>query len=237
MQDQKTASAPASLSGMSADACLESCWFSERLLVKGGPAGKGDVLPEPPQMVIDGSKEYPSMMEELDTGETEGKTKMAFAKMQIPNELRDKYVLQDKDFELNESQNDKESPNGVSVEAMEKEDALAEASFATASVGGATVQTEGYSDDFDNGNKDVASANNSVSNSRRSPGTLPASRPFSKEGERTPSASKGTSPRGTTGKNIKPSNSNASLNSTGSLPSIGRKSKVRENVEAAGLYA
>ena len=45
-------------------------------------------------------------MEELDAGDTEGKTKMAFAKMQVPNELRGQYLLDDKDFEVN---NDKPS--------------------------------------------------------------------------------------------------------------------------------
>ena len=73
-------------------------------VTKGGAAGKGPEPPEPPVMSTDGSAQYPNMMEELDGGESEGKTKMAFAKMQIPSNLREAYLLHDQDFLLNDKE-------------------------------------------------------------------------------------------------------------------------------------
>lgn len=78
-----------------------SYWYARVTVTKGGAAGKGPEPPEPPVMSTDGSAQYPNMMEELDGGESEGKTKMAFAKMQIPSNLRDAYMLTDNDFLFN----------------------------------------------------------------------------------------------------------------------------------------
>ena len=78
-----------------------SLWYARVTVTKGGAAGKGPEPPEPPVMSTDGSAQYPNMMEELDGGESEGKTKMAFAKMQIPSNLREAYLLTDTDFSLN----------------------------------------------------------------------------------------------------------------------------------------
>jgi hypothetical protein len=50
-------------------------------------------------MSVDGASQYPGMMEEIDSGEVEGKTKMAFAKMQVPQNLRESYLLTDADFD------------------------------------------------------------------------------------------------------------------------------------------
>lgn len=73
-------------------------WYARIAVTKGGAAGKGPDPPEPPPMSTDGSAQYPNMMEELDGGEVEGKTRMAFAKMQIPSNLKDSYLLTDADF-------------------------------------------------------------------------------------------------------------------------------------------
>lgn len=73
-------------------------WFAKVIVTKGGAAGKGPDAPEPPQMTTDGSSEYPPMLEELDAAEVEGKTKMAFAKMQIPANVRELHLLTDADF-------------------------------------------------------------------------------------------------------------------------------------------
>lgn len=73
-------------------------WFAKVIVTKGGAAGKGPDAPEPPQMTTDGSSEYPPMLEELDSAEVEGKTKMAFAKMQVPANVRELYLLTDGDF-------------------------------------------------------------------------------------------------------------------------------------------
>lgn len=68
-------------------------------------ATRGPPPPEPPQMVSESSGDYPSMVDDLDAGETEGRTKMSFAKMQTPVELRESYVFDDHDFDV---QNDDE---------------------------------------------------------------------------------------------------------------------------------
>jgi hypothetical protein len=81
-------------------------WYSRIAVTKGGAAGKGPDPPEPPPMSTDGSAQYPNMMEELDGGEVEGKTKMAFAKMQIPSNLKESYLLQDSDFMIFDERED-----------------------------------------------------------------------------------------------------------------------------------
>lgn len=81
------------------DPLTEALWYETKVVVAGGAAGKGPDSPEPPSMSVDGSSQYPSMMEEQDSGESEGKTKMAFAKMQTPQSLRESYLLTDADFE------------------------------------------------------------------------------------------------------------------------------------------
>lgn len=73
-------------------------WFAKVIVTKGGAAGKGPDAPEPPQMTTDGSSEYSPMLEELDAAEVEGKTKMAFAKMQVPANVRELHLLVDADF-------------------------------------------------------------------------------------------------------------------------------------------
>ena len=42
--------------------------FLPQVVIAGGAAGKGPESPEPPSMSVDGSSQYPSMMEEQDTG-------------------------------------------------------------------------------------------------------------------------------------------------------------------------
>lgn len=92
--------APACQSEISDDPS-EAQWFERVKVTKGGTAGKGLVPPEPPAMSVDGSSEYPNMTEELDSGEVEGKTKMAFAKMQVPHNVKELHQLSDTDFMLN----------------------------------------------------------------------------------------------------------------------------------------
>jgi hypothetical protein len=83
-------------------------------------------------MSIDGSSEYPSMAEELDAGEIEGKTKMAFAKMQVPQNVKESHLLSDTDFMLNvdreqeESVNENSSVGELSMEDVEAQEALAD---------------------------------------------------------------------------------------------------------------
>ena len=90
----------------------DSQWFERVKVANGGAAGKGHDPPEPPSMTIDSSTEYPSMAEEIDAGEIEGKTKMAFAKMQVPQNVKDIYILSDTDFMLSDRSRDDLSGNG-----------------------------------------------------------------------------------------------------------------------------
>lgn len=90
----------------------DSQWFERVKVANGGAAGKGPDPPEPPSMTIDSSSEYPTMAEEIDSGEIEGKTKMAFAKMQVPQNVKDIYILTDTDFMLSDRSRDDLSGNG-----------------------------------------------------------------------------------------------------------------------------
>lgn len=84
-------------------------WVIQVEIAKGDSAGRGPPPPEPPTMETESSVDHPSVVEELDSGETEGKTKMAFAKMQIPFELRDSYLFDDRDFEVRDDDASEES--------------------------------------------------------------------------------------------------------------------------------
>lgn len=94
-------------------------FFLERVVTNGGAAGKGPDAPEPPPMAVDNSThDYPVMADEIDGGDVEGKTKMAFAKMQIPSQLLDSYLLTEADFALSESTDvgEEENAPGAVVE-------------------------------------------------------------------------------------------------------------------------
>jgi hypothetical protein len=82
---------------------VENCaWFAEKVTSFGGAAGKGpDQLP-PTSLPDDNTADSSLIVDEIDA-EVENKTKMAFAKMQIPNELRTRYLLTEADFALNEN--------------------------------------------------------------------------------------------------------------------------------------
>ena len=69
-------------------------------------SGKGPDTPGPPEFSIDSTNQYSFMSIELETNESENKTKMAFAKMQTPKEFRDKFILKDEDFRIRSSDDD-----------------------------------------------------------------------------------------------------------------------------------
>lgn len=102
-------SPPACSADIRAKEIAESLWFEKVIVSKGGAAGKGPDPPEPPAMSVDGSQEYPNMAEEVDGGEVEGKTKMAFAKMQVPHPFKEQFLLQDEDFKLKTEKDEDES--------------------------------------------------------------------------------------------------------------------------------
>jgi hypothetical protein len=92
------------------DIVPDSAWFAPFTITKGGAAGKGPEAPQASVTSVDGTSEYKEMMEEADIGEVEGKTKMAFAKMQSPVEVRNSYLFSDKDFDQNENESSDDSP-------------------------------------------------------------------------------------------------------------------------------
>ena len=85
----------------------------------GGSAGKGPPAPDPPSMDSESTDAFctPEYKEEIanEASMEEGKSKMAFAKMHVPSELRNSYLLTDEDFKREEERLEKA--------AMEKEDA------------------------------------------------------------------------------------------------------------------
>jgi hypothetical protein len=93
-------------------------WFDPHNPISGGAAGKGPEPPEPPVIALVGSSEYPLMAEDIEIVETnDGKMKMAFAKMQIPSELKSSYILTDNDFE---NYQDEEPAEQVTDEVLEE---------------------------------------------------------------------------------------------------------------------
>ena len=120
-QKDRNLPAPACSGEISANP-TEAQWFEKVKVTNGGAAGKGPDPPEPPATSIDGSSEYPNMAEELDAGEIEGKTKMAFAKMQVPQNVKESHLLSDTDFMLNADRDrDDASANESALETDEGE--------------------------------------------------------------------------------------------------------------------
>mmetsp|Transcript_140 Transcript_140/g.244 ORF Transcript_140/g.244 Transcript_140/m.244 type:complete len:1557 (-) Transcript_140:144-4814(-) len=80
-------------------------WKMKVEVSKGDCAGRGPPAPEPPNMNSESSVDHPSTVDDLDSGENDvARTKMAFAKMQTPYELRDSYGFDDRDFEVHEEE-------------------------------------------------------------------------------------------------------------------------------------
>jgi hypothetical protein len=80
-------------------------WQMKVELWKGDAAGRGPPAPEPPTMTTESSVDHPSTVDDLDAGDGDSaRTKMAFAKMQTPFELRDSYGFDDRDFEIHEEE-------------------------------------------------------------------------------------------------------------------------------------
>ena len=78
------------------------CWRQASERIKGGAAGRGPLPPEVPIMSTESVSNYPlSSIDELETAvESEGKTKMAFAKMFVPADLKDSFLFTDHDFDV-----------------------------------------------------------------------------------------------------------------------------------------
>lgn len=185
-QKEKGIPAPSCLGEISTNP-TEAQWFEKVKVTNGGAAGKGPDPPEPPAMTIDGSSEYPNMAEELDAGEIEGKTKMAFAKMQVPQNVKESHLLSDTDFMLNADrdrddnsvdENSLTTDNQESMTEQEAQEAIAaqlaaqqEGSFAgSGGTGQSRSGTPGGSrtERSQSFKQSRASRGNSIANSRQS---------------------------------------------------------------------
>lgn len=94
------------------------------MIWKGDAAGRGPSSPEPPNMITETSGDCPSTVDDLDAGDGEvARTKMAFAKMQTPYELRDSYGFDDRDFEVHEEETQPDEGDEASEENYYEEDA------------------------------------------------------------------------------------------------------------------
>jgi hypothetical protein len=95
-------------------------WKMQVELWKAEAAGRGPPAPEPPTMTTESSVDHPSTVDDLDAGDGEiARTKMAFAKMQTPFELRDSYGFDDRDFEIHEEEIAPEEQDDASEEFEE----------------------------------------------------------------------------------------------------------------------
>ena len=112
-------------------------WYLEKEVTMGGAAGRGPGLPEPP--IMEGSSEQYAQfsVEELDSSELEGKAKMSFAKMQIPDAVRTQHLMVDDDFDVKdeESQAEEQSQTDGVVMGGNLDNSLMEGSIATAEEG------------------------------------------------------------------------------------------------------
>lgn len=123
-------------------------WKEDSERAKGGPAGRGPSPPAPPDVSMESATAPPSSLaEDLEPAvESEGRTKMAFAKMLVPTELRDSYLFTDRDFDVQDDASDANSTNQMSPEqGLDKENSTFEADGETPHVGVSVVTSESAS--------------------------------------------------------------------------------------------
>lgn len=89
----------------STETVTNATWILTFFATKGGSAGEGPEAPQPPplKLVMDSVL---NISEDADISEIEARTKMAFAKMQCPNDLRQAYLLTDQDFVVKNNDDD-----------------------------------------------------------------------------------------------------------------------------------
>jgi len=105
----------------------------EKDVAQGGAAGRGPGLPEPPTMSASTSSYAQFSVDELDGSEVEGKAKMSFAKMQIPQEVKTQYLLQNEDFDIKEDDlTANDDPLSIGVDSLVAGNALESSMIADA---------------------------------------------------------------------------------------------------------
>jgi len=89
-------------------------WREKSEPIKGGAAGRGPPPPEVPKMSAQSAADINlSSLDDVESAaESDGKTKMAFAKMLVPSDLRDCFLFTDRDFDV---QDDNESEAGMGM--------------------------------------------------------------------------------------------------------------------------
>lgn len=120
---------------------LREPWMMRIVLSKGDNAGRGPAPPQPPKMSSESSVDHPSTVDDLDGNETDAsRTKMAFAKMQTPYELRDSYSFDDKDFEVHEEEVLSERERMSQTEVSEEDSVSASLSSSRLTGGSASIE-------------------------------------------------------------------------------------------------
>jgi hypothetical protein len=95
------------------DQRTQARWFARVAVTKGGAAGKGPDPPEPPsldELDAGGSSSSNALGEDWDDKEAEAKPRMSFAKMQVPANMKEAYLLTDSDFLSNILEQEDETP-------------------------------------------------------------------------------------------------------------------------------
>lgn len=100
----------------------ESQWSCDFPTLLGGSAAKGPEAPDPPELVFEDTENICAhLLEEVEVADTEGKSKMAFAKMPVPSDFKATYSFSDKQFaQAKRTQEHEEdcSKNGASEEGI-----------------------------------------------------------------------------------------------------------------------
>lgn len=86
-------------------------------VVQGGESDTDLAHPDPP-ITEDVHEDALFPAEDLDGAETEGRAKMAFAKMQIPSDVKELFLLKDEDFVVKEDGEDEGEGEGTEIEGM-----------------------------------------------------------------------------------------------------------------------
>lgn len=109
--DAKQSSVPTSFdnTALSKYTVSTAPWHLEKEATPGDFASKGPPAPEPPELSSENSADFPSMIEDLDAGETEGRTKMSFAKMQVPSEVRNAYLFDEQEYDIRKTGEEEEA--------------------------------------------------------------------------------------------------------------------------------
>ena len=101
-------------------------YVEKHTVQKCGDVGKGPKPPEPPIIGFEGAKDIPNIMDEIESGDTnDGRTLMTFAKMHVPQALRENYLMVDADFELHKDDESDTEEYSWDEDAANEENAAA----------------------------------------------------------------------------------------------------------------